>query len=66
MMNDDDFYPGGLTMEQACEVIEWSAILRLPLSAREIYNLSPRGELYHVFEMYAFAATIVHSHFDGS
>ncbi len=55
--------PEGMTMEQMCETIVRADFLRTDdgrkLTAREIYDASPTGELWHVFALYDYAQKIL-------
>lgn len=52
-----------VTMKEVCKTIVEADFLRLPdgsaPSAEEIYNSSPTGELFHVFDWYEQAKLII-------
>ena len=51
-----------VSMQEMCETIERAAILKRSdgtrPTAREIYEYSPRGELFMVFEWYSIARAL--------
>lgn len=56
----------GITMKQMCEHIVKAGILERPdgtkPTAKEIFDYSPRGELYMVFEWYKTACEVLKHH----
>ncbi|MEM5659999.1 hypothetical protein AAHB50_32345 [Bacillus toyonensis] len=55
--NKIDNNDGKVTIQEACELIaKWLKETRgIDVTAKQIFNLSPSGELWHVFELYAEA-----------
>ncbi len=53
-----------MTFQQMCEHIVKSGITTL--TAEEIFNLSPTGELFHVFELYEAACAALGANADGT
>jgi hypothetical protein len=47
--------PGEYTMQEACEHIVKANIFKRPLSAEQIFNYSPSGELFMIWEWFKIA-----------
>ena len=57
----------GLTYKEMCEFISWSGMFKRegkPLTAEEIFNYSPTGELFMITEWHAQAVEFLRPAFE--
>ena len=63
MVENPEATTGSLTMREMCEHIVKSGVLKRkdgqPVTAEAVYNYSPRGELFMVFEWFKIACAMI-------